>query len=134
MTTLAKDKADIFIEDKHRGQVYNNLPYTYHCYQVAMVIGWLFPNDLDMYRAALLHDILEETKVTYSQLKKEFGERVADLVREVTKTGYNTFPNLKTREGVILKYADRLCNLVNMKNWSEAQQLKYIDKSRFWYE
>lgn len=36
--------------------------------------------------AALLHDVLEETEITESQIKAEFGGKVAQLVREMTRT------------------------------------------------
>ncbi len=33
----------------------------------------------------LLHDTIEDTKVTYKNVEKEFGKEVADLVDGVTK-------------------------------------------------
>ena len=91
--------------------------------------------DTGMFVAGLLHDVLEDTPVTYNEIKYLFGESVALLVKEVTKTKYNVFPNLTSMRGVILKFADRLSNLFNSyvspekdKEWKE----KYIKKSKFW--
>jgi (p)ppGpp synthase/HD superfamily hydrolase len=37
--------------------------------------------------AALLHDVMEDCGVTYEELTKEFGQTVADAVRELTDVG-----------------------------------------------
>lgn len=42
------------------------------------------------------------------------------------------FPRLKTKEGIMLKFADRLSNLSRMDNWNERRVAHYIKKSRFW--
>lgn len=40
----------------------------------------MLTNDEEILAAALLHDTIEDTGVTYEDLKQEFGTRVADLV------------------------------------------------------
>ena len=64
-----------------------------------------------------------------------FDKKVLKLVKEVTKTGYNKFPNLKTLDGYILKFADRLANLSRRKGGMDTDELsKYMKKSVFWKE
>jgi (p)ppGpp synthase/HD superfamily hydrolase len=41
-------------------------------------------DDQDILIAGLLHDTLEDTDTTYSEIKKVFSRRVADLVKEVS--------------------------------------------------
>jgi (p)ppGpp synthase/HD superfamily hydrolase len=40
--------------------------------------------DLDVLVAGILHDILEDTSVTYEEIGEKFSEKVADLVQEVS--------------------------------------------------
>ena len=37
-------------------------------------------NDQELLAAAILHDTIEDTDVAYEQLKREFGDRIADIV------------------------------------------------------
>lgn len=87
--------------------------------------------------AAYLHDVLEDTKVCYEDLVEEFGLEIADLVHEVTKEGQKDsegfyFPRLKSKEAILIKFADRLSNLSRMNSWTEERQEHYLRKSKFW--
>jgi (p)ppGpp synthase/HD superfamily hydrolase len=126
------DKALTYARNKHAGQKYGGKPFIFHPLLTSEIIRVVLPDDENMVSAALLHDTLEDTKTTPAELTEEFGADVAGLVFEVTKTDYNTFPNLKTRRGVILKFADRLANLVGMETKDKEWQEKYIQKSKFW--
>lgn len=125
-----------FAQKKHEGQKYNNQEFMVHPNLTAKILYAMsdFENfDENLIAAALLHDTLEDTNTTYEELEQEFGIIIASLVQEVTKQGSNTFPNLKTQRGVMLKFADRLSNISNMQNWSEEKRQKYMfEKSKFW--
>lgn len=43
--------------------------------------------DMDTVAAGLLHDVLEDTDMTYEEMANEFGTTIADLVDGVTKLG-----------------------------------------------
>ena len=116
----------------HRDQRYGDKPFFRHPAQVAKIIKTILPLDYELQAAAYLHDVLEDTDTNVHELVTVFDSQIAGLVYEVTKTEYNTFPNLKTRRGIILKYVDRLCNLLNIDQWDEERQKKYILKSKFW--
>ncbi len=87
--------------------------------------------------AGLLHDTIEDTNTTYEELVQFFGNRVADLVMEVTHEGQKNskgfyFPRLKSKEGILIKFADRLSNLSRMSTWNEDRKAQYLRKSNFW--
>ena len=87
--------------------------------------------------AAVLHDTIEDTDTTYEDLVREFGQEIADLVMEVTHEGTDDdfgyyFPRLKSRDAIIIKFADRLSNLSRMESWSAERKEHYLRKSKFW--
>jgi (p)ppGpp synthase/HD superfamily hydrolase len=76
----------------HQGQKYpgTDLPYLMHLNFVSMeVIAALSietTNNPDLaVQCALLHDVLEDTQVTYEAIAAEFGEKVAEGVKALTK-------------------------------------------------
>ena len=108
-----------------------------HVKQVASLIALVNPNDHNLIIAALLHDTIEDTNTTEQEIRSIFGDDVADLVMEVTHEGKKDskgyyFPRLKTKRGILLKFADRLSNLSRMENWDEKRQNQYLRKSKFW--
>ena len=58
--------------------------YVNHTFAVAAIVHEL-GLDADVVIAALLHDTVEDTPVTLEQLRKEFGDDVANMVDGVTK-------------------------------------------------
>ena len=124
-------KALEFATKKHWGQTYGDHEFIMHPIEVARLLEGLGQSE-EVIAAGYLHDTLEDTDTTYEELVKRFGYRVANRVFEVTKTGYNTFPNLFTLEGVLILMASRICNLSHMEDWEDRDKNLYIAKSRFW--
>ncbi len=60
-------------------------PYVTHLYSVATLVSE-YTDDEDTLIAALLHDTLEDTDYTETELASDFGASVADIVRELTHT------------------------------------------------
>jgi (p)ppGpp synthase/HD superfamily hydrolase len=109
-----------------------------HCWQVYEIVRILYPDDFELQAAALLHDILEDSDVTYETLASEFGIDVANLIHEVTHerraddSGWY-FPHLHSIRGIVLKFADRASNLSRMEGvWDTKHIEKYLKKSKFW--
>ena len=76
------DEAAKFAIEAHsgterRGKAY---PYILHPMEAASIVATI-TNDPEMLAAALLHDTIEDTDVTYEQIQERFGERVATLVQ-----------------------------------------------------
>ena len=61
-------------------------PFIQHCLAVAQMLAEL-RLDTATLAAALMHDTLEDTRVTYEELAAEFGGEIARLVDGVTKLG-----------------------------------------------
>jgi len=101
-------------------------PYIEHPLSVAHILADL-RLDPPSLAAALLHDVLEDTELTYDDLRRDFPDPVADLVQGVTKIGriqFNASREAKIENlrkiilamardirVIILKLADRLHNM-----------------------
>lgn len=134
-SVLVKNAID-FSKLKHAGVSDDDgKPYWLHVAKVAEILQ-LVTNDEEIIAAGYLHDTLEDTDTTPEDLEEKFGKRVAELVFEVTKVkndkGEKCFPNLKSRDAVLIKFADRLHNLSRMGPWDEEKKEDYLKKSKFW--
>jgi RelA/SpoT family (p)ppGpp synthetase len=79
------NKAYNFALEAHQNQKREEgVPYIIHPVAVAKILTDL-KLDSATITTGLLHDTIEDTKVTYESVKKEFGEEVANLVEGVTK-------------------------------------------------
>lgn len=81
MDTSLLDKAIIFATKAHAGTERRGkgFPYIVHPMEAMEIVATITP-DQEMLAAAALHDTVEDTDVTFEQIKAEFGERVARLV------------------------------------------------------
>ena len=61
-------------------------PYIIHPINVAYILAGVGLDEATIC-AALLHDVVEDTDVTDADLRRDFGEEVADMVAGVTKLG-----------------------------------------------
>jgi len=113
-------KAMEFGRSAHASQTYDHFPYFKHLENVAEVLtrfGYVEP----LYQVcSFLHDCLEDTATSYSDLKKEFGEEVAEVVYCMTdEMGRNrkekkekTLPKIRSNpDSIIVKVADRISNI-----------------------
>lgn len=94
-------KAQKFATRAHKGQVrkYTGEPYIVHPIAVAETVRIHGGSD-EMVAAAMLHDTIEDTDVTYEDIHKEFGVTVAGLVRELTDTSRPSDGNRAARKGI----------------------------------
>ena len=64
-------------------------PYFTHCLHTARILAALVPAEgqraVDTVVAGLLHDVVDDTGRTLGDVRKEFGEKVADLVDGVSR-------------------------------------------------
>ena len=107
-----------------------------HVLQTVALVKQL-TTDEDIISAAYMHDLIEDTDVTFEEIQRRFGLRTADLVHEVTHEGEKDnygryFPRLHTKEGIMLKLCDRASNVSRMDSWSKDRQEHYLRKTKFW--
>ena len=133
-------KAYIMAATAHDGQYRKSgEAYVFHPISVAMILAEL---QLDYYCivAALLHDCIEDTSITYEDIKEDFGEEVAHIVEGVTKlTGLEFHSNTDEQAQnyrklflamstdmrvMVIKLADRLHNMRTLKSMSRQKQIR----------
>jgi len=137
------EKAFSFSREKHSKQKrLSGEPYFSHAFHTAMILSE-YDLDSNTISASLLHDVLEDTDVSESELKKLFGEEVLLLVKGVTKlqsetedfeleeTGY--LENLLVASSsdlrvMLIKLADKIHNLRTIK-FLPAKRRKEISKN-----
>jgi GTP diphosphokinase / guanosine-3',5'-bis(diphosphate) 3'-diphosphatase len=75
-------KAAEFAEKAHEGKFRKgtSVPYIVHPLETAAIVSGM-TGDEEVICAALLHDVIEDAGVTYEELEKQFGARVAGLVQ-----------------------------------------------------
>lgn len=82
------DKASALVDRAHRNQKDKaGKRYLDHLYTVAMYVAKTFgPNDKELLAIAVLHDVLEDTDVTYDLLRSiGMSERIIDGVKSLTR-------------------------------------------------
>jgi len=132
-------KAYHFSEEAHKGQKRaSGDPYFSHCIAVTKLLADL-QMDSSSICAGLLHDILEDTAVSYNLLKGEFPDPIPDLVLGVTKI--STISSRTDREKqaenlrrmilamskdirvIIIKICDRLHNMRTLEFLPPQKQI-----------
>ena len=147
-TALLKKAFDLALAGHSNQKRHSGEPYITHPLHVAIYLSNL-SMDIESIVAAILHDLIEDTDITYSQLKKEFGKEIADIVDGVTKLdkiNYNSKEEAKAdaiRKMVIamskdirvliLKLADRLHNIETIDYLNEWKKEKIAQETLYVY-
>lgn len=86
-------KAAIFANEHHKGQKRKSgEDYIMHPITVAnILLSWSL--DSQTIIAALLHDLIEDTSVTYELIRDEFNEEIAYLVKSISKVSHFSSEN-----------------------------------------
>lgn len=86
------DRAIVFATEAHKGAMRKGckLPYIMHPLETGVIVSAM-TSDQNVIAAAILHDVLEDTAVTFEELFKEFGT-VADYVRAESENKRTELP------------------------------------------
>ena len=131
-------KAYICALKSHDGQFRKSgEPYIIHPVETAYILSQL-GMDPEAIQAGLLHDCIEDTSMTFQDVKKEFGDSVAQLVDGVTKLGHIVYSSREEEQMedlrkmflamakdirvIIIKLADRLHNMRTNQYWNPRKR------------
>ena len=120
-------RAYYYAEQAHEGQLrHTGDAYVTHPLAVASILSEMHMDHQSL-MAAMLHDVIEDTGVTKTAIKSQFGNTVADLVDGVSKLNKITFSShaeaqaenfqkmamamAKDLRVILVKIADRLHNM-----------------------
>lgn len=135
------NKALSFATKAHDGQTRKSgEDYITHPIQAALILAKIFP-DPSALAATLLHDATEDTELTLEEIKKEFGEHIAQLVDGVSKLGNVRLRNSKDTQYIetlrkmfiatskdirvlMVKLADRIQNMRTIEHLDADKQKK----------
>jgi (p)ppGpp synthase/HD superfamily hydrolase len=145
------DKTDRLLADAtafcilaHAGQHRKNVIKEPYCFHPMRVMMWLYRNgerQQEVLASALLHDVVEDTPHTLSEIREKFGDKVASIVAEVTTDKRLTKLQQKqaqvekatslSPEAAAVKIADRVDNLESYRDglpadWTREYALGYL--------
>lgn len=129
---LRDERPDLDVEDimgvaRFAGEVhgvtgvvrkYTGVPYIEHPVEVAMIVARAGLGAVAV-KAALLHDVLEDTPTTLGELRARFGDEVAEVVDELTEKAALSDGNRAVRKRM---ERDRLASVSTV-----AKSVKYAD-------
>ena len=133
------DRAYRFAKEAHAGQNRKSgEPFINHPTEVAFILSEI-RMDASTIVAALLHDTVEDTKVTTKQIAEEFSPEIAQLVEGVTKISKIQIESLSEAQSenfrkmlvamskdvrvTVIKLADRLHNMRTLRALPEDRRL-----------
>lgn len=112
-------------------------PYFTHPFEVALIVAREVPLDDVSVAAALLHDVVEDTRYTLDDIRDEFGPAIAEIVDGATKIT-DVFNSHEVTQAasyrklllsmvndvrvILIKFADRLHNMRTLQYLSPQKQ------------
>ena len=140
-----------FAAQRHLGQFRKgerNTPYINHPIEVVGLLVRYREHDAVLLKAAVLHDVIEDTAKTQDEIQalaqtieEKFGRAVLEVVREVSDDKNLPFLERKrlqvkntpdlSREAKKIKIADKICNISDMMkdpptHWSSDRKMEYL--------
>lgn len=135
-----------FSREAHKNQLRKSgAPYFEHCVEVARILSDLRLDQATI-AGGLLHDVVEDTGVSFAEVQEKFGKEIAGLVDGVTKISELKFDSLEARQAenfrkmllsmvkdirvILIKFADRLHNMRTIEYLPERKQQRIALETR----
>ena len=130
--------AELLAKKKHAGQFRKDgTTYSKHLEDVVNRLKSLGVIDEELLCAGWLHDIIENTDISFDNLYEQFGNRVAVIVSSLTKdktlprkkreNAYNIQLKEASFDAKLIKLCDISANLSNLKNYGASKSKKLRD-------
>jgi (p)ppGpp synthase/HD superfamily hydrolase len=134
------DKAIYWAKKYHDGQFRKSgAPFYTHPLEVAYMVSE-YKLKTDVIVTAILHDIVEDTKVTAGMILDEFGRRIEEMVDRLTRDRSdgsklsveeildNAYKK-QDREVLLIKVIDRLHNMATLDSLTDKKQKKQVEET-----
>lgn len=123
-------------------------PYIFHPIAVAKIVANEIGLGATSIAAALLHDVVEDSDYTEEDIKKIFGEKIANIVNGLTKISAMNQQNISIQSEnyrkllltlsedfrvILIKIADRLHNMRTLDSMAPNKQKKIASETAFIY-
>ncbi|WP_419868059.1 RelA/SpoT family protein [Chryseobacterium sp. CT-SW4] len=123
-------------------------PYIYHPIAVAKIVAKEIGLGATSIACALLHDVIEDSDYTYEDIKKIFGEKIANIVNGLTKISIMNHQNISVQSEnyrkllltlsqdfrvILIKIADRLHNMRTLESMAPDKQKKIASETVYIY-
>ncbi len=123
-------------------------PYIFHPIAVAKIVAEEIGLGATSIACALLHDVVEDSEYTHEDLKKIFGEKIANIVNGLTKISVMTNQNISIQSEnyrkllltlsedfrvILIKIADRLHNMRTLQSMVPDKQKKIASETVYIY-
>jgi guanosine-3',5'-bis(diphosphate) 3'-pyrophosphohydrolase len=135
-----------FSDRAHAGQKrHSGEPFVEHCLEVGTILAQQHMDSTTI-AAGLLHDVVEDTQVTVSELRREFSDEIAELVDGVTKIGAVQYASREEQQVeyfrkmlltmardirvILIKLADRLHNMRTLEFLPIEKRLYIAQETR----
>jgi len=127
-----------FVKEKHKNQTRKQgTPYYLHPFAVADILEKMgFDENYQI--AALFHDLLEDTDVTYEELINLSNLEIANAVKLLTKKENYIMSNYieeisQNKMATAIKLADRLHNISEVHLAAPEFRAKYLKETKEWF-
>lgn len=142
------EKAQIFAAGAHAGvgqkRKYTGEDYIHHPVAVAEIVRKHGGTD-EMVAAAMLHDTIEDTQVTFGHIFSLFGDRVAEMVDALSNKAKKEDGNRETRffinvkalrerldmQSRVIKLADLIHNTQSITRYDQKFAAQYLAEKAF---
>ena len=146
---LIRSAFDVAVDAHKHQRRKSGEAYIFHPIAVAKIVASEIGLDATSIAAALLHDVIEDTKYTFADIEQLFGETVARIVQGLTKISKMPYEGdvslqaenfrkmlLTLNEDIrviIIKIADRLHNMQTMDAMPGYKQEKIASETLYIY-